>query len=415
MKRKASVIVSTLCAVAAAAFFAPAYFADSLTPSAISFTREEKVNEPPPPPKVEHVATPDAVKAVYMSQCAAGSDDFRTSLFKLADETEINAIVVDLKDYSGTVAFPSETAEKGGKGCTVSDFEDLVKKMHEHDIYVIGRMTVFQDPLYTKAHPELAVQRKSGGVWKDNKGLAFVDVGARPFWDYIITLAKEAHHLGVDEINFDYIRYPSDGPMSETLYMHSSTTGSHQENVERFFAYLNQQMKVEQDGHVPVLSADLFGMTATNYDDLNIGQVLERAMPYFDYIAPMVYPSHYPPNFHGYPNPNKEVYGVVNFSMGVAAQRAVATTSYSQWFGAEKVPSTTPQLYTKKSYPKNIMRPWLQDFDYGGDYGPQEVRDQIQATYDAGLNSWMLWAPSNKYTKAALELASSTDAGDLTR
>lgn len=407
MKRKAPVIASTLFAVAAAAFLAPAYFADSLTPSAVSFTREEKVNEPPPPSKVEHVALPKAVRAVYMSQCAAGSQEFRDSLFALADETEINAIVVDLKDYSGTVSFPSKIAIAGGKGCTVPDFRDLVKEMHRRGIFVIGRVTVFQDPLYTAAHPEFAVKKASDGTtWRDHKGLAFVDVGARPFWDYIISIAREAHALGVDEINFDYIRYPSDGPMKDISYTHSS--GSHQENLEHFFVYLSQKMRVEEGGHMPIISVDLFGMTTTNTDDLNIGQVLERTLPYFDFIAPMVYPSHYPPNFHGYPNPNKEVYGVVNFSMREAARRAVATTSVIAWFGAEKVSTTTPQLYTKKAYPKTALRPWLQDFDYGGDYGPKEVRDQIQAAYDAGLDSWMLWAPSNRYTKAALESASTT-------
>jgi len=408
MKRKTPLIFSALCAVAAAAFFSPAYFSNlSLAPAAASFAREEPVNEPPPPPKVEHVALPGHVRAVYMSQCAAGSAELRQSLLALADETEINAIVVDLKDYTGTVGFPSQMAIPGGKGCFNSDFRDLVKEMHRRNIYVIGRVTVFQDPLYTSTHPEYAVKKASDGTtWRDHKGLAFVDVGARPFWDYIVGISREAHALGVDEINFDYIRYPSDGPMRDIAYTHSS--GSHQENLEHFFAYLSQKMRVEEDAHMPVISVDLFGMTTTNTDDLNIGQVLERAMPYFDFIAPMVYPSHYPPNFHGYPNPNKEVYGVVNFSMREAARRAVATTSVIAWFGAEPVPTTTPQLYMKKAYPKTMMRPWLQDFDYGGDYGPTEVRDQIQATYDAGLNSWMLWAPSNRYTKAALELASTT-------
>ncbi len=412
MKRAAPLAATTLFAgIAAVAFFAPNYaHLVGLGSAPASFTREETpVDLPPPPPAVEHVATPDAVKAVYMSQCAASSSELRDSLFKLADETEINAIVVDVKDYTGTVFFPSTVAIAGGKGCTTSTFRELVKEMHRHGIYVIGRITVFQDPLYTKTHPEYAVKKASdGSTWHDHKGLAFVDVGAEPFWKYIEGIAHEAHALGVDELNFDYIRYPSDGPMKDVAYTHSR--GSYQENLERFFVHLSRAVRVEQDKHTPILSADLFGMTTTNTDDLNIGQVLERAMPYFDYIAPMVYPSHYPPKFHGYPNPNKEVYGVVNYSMGEAVRRAEATTTPIAWFGGEKIPTTTPQLYTKKAYPRTMMRPWLQDFDYGGDYGPVEVRAQIQATYDVGLTSWMLWAPSNRYTKAALELASTTDA-----
>ena len=354
----------------------------------------------PLPPRVEHQPMPEQVKAVYMSQCAASSQSFRDELFALARTTEINSIIVDLKDYSGTVAFPSETAIPDGKGCTVDDFRDLVKAMHAENIYVIGRMTVFQDPLYTKVHPDQAVQRKGGGIWRDNKGLAFVDVGATEYWDHVVKLSREAHALGVDEINFDYIRFPSDGPMSEAVY--SRTAAPKPEQVEKFFKYLHEKVKVEQDQHMPIMSADLFGMTTTNLDDLSIGQVLERAMPYFDYIAPMVYPSHYPPRFNGWANPNDHVYGVVNFSMEHAVRRTVATTTPIASFAYERIGTSTPAVYKKPSYPATMMRPWLQDFDYGGDYGPKEVRDQIQATYDAGLNSWMLWAPSNHYTKAGL-------------
>lgn len=376
-------------------------------PGYISFSREgvhletkAPIPPEPPKPKVEHVATPKAVKAVYMSQCAASTQGFRDRLFALADTTEINAIVVDLKDYSGTVAFPSEIAVPGGKGCTVPGFRDLVKAMHEHNIYVIGRMTVFQDPLYTAKYPDRAVQKKSGGVWHDHKGLAFIDVGAVEYWDHVVALAKEAHQLGVDEINFDYIRFPSDGPMQEAVY--SRTVGTKPEQLERFFKYLHEHFQVEDDGHVPVMSADLFGMTTTNTDDLSIGQVLERALPYFNYIAPMVYPSHYPPGFNGWDNPNNHVYGVVNFSMSEAVKRVIASTTPIQSFAHERIGTSTPAVYKKSVHEKTVLRPWLQDFDYGGDYGPEEVRAQIQATYDAGLTSWMLWAPSNYYTKEAL-------------
>jgi len=129
-----------------------------------------------------------------------------------------------------------------------------------------------------------------------------------------------------------------------------------------------------------VLSADLFGMVTTNSDDLNIGQILEYAAPYFDYISPMVYPSHYPRGFNGWQNPNNYPYEVVNFSMSKAVEKLVNA-------------STSPLK----------LRPWLQDFDYGGDYDIPEVKAQIQATYDAGLTSWMLWSASNRYTRGALE------------
>jgi hypothetical protein len=354
---------------------------------------------------VEHAKKPNAVKAIYMSQCAATSQSFRDSLFKIADETEINSIIVDVKDYSGTIVFLSETAENGGKGCQASDFRELVKEMHRRGIYVIGRVTVFQDPLYTLNNPQWAVKKESSTTtpWTDYKGLSFVDVGAKPFWDYILEISREAIALGVDEINFDYIRYPSDGNMRDIYFEHSSFS-DRQGELERFFRFLSGKLRdVKDDEYKPVLSADLFGMTTTNIDDLTIGQVLERAMPYFDYIAPMVYPSHYPPKFNGYANPNDNVYGVVKFSMDRAVLRTVATTTPIFSYEYERIGTSTPAIYKKPAYDKNMMRPWLQDFDYGGNYGPVEVRAQIQATYDAGLNSWMLWDPSNRYTREALE------------
>ena len=147
-----------------------------------------------------------------------------------------------------------------------------------------------------------------------------------------------------------------------------------------FFRYIGGKFKTLG---VPT-SADLFGMVTTNTDDLNIGQVLEYAAPFFDYIAPMVYPSHYPPNFNGWKNPNDYPYEVIHFTMGSAVTRL-------------NIASTSPLK----------LRPWLQDFDYGGDYDASDVRAQIQATYDVGLTSWMLWSASNKYTREALKSANS--------
>ena len=353
------------------------------------------------PPLVAHVKTPEAVKAIYMSQCVVGTPTFRDSLVTLIEETELNAVVIDIKDYTGRIAFPSDnTALKDSvsDACGASDMKDFVKRLHEKGIYVIGRVTVFQDPYYTKAHPELAVHRASdGSVWKDYKGLSFVDVGARPFGDYIVTLSKEAYALGFDELNYDYIRFPSDGNMKDIYFSHSNGI-SKAEALEKFFGHLYSELKPIG----VVLSADLFGMTATNNDDLNIGQVLERALPYFDYVAPMVYPSHYPSGFNGWKNPNDHVYDVVRFSMDRAAARTIATTTSVAGYAQTRIGTSTPAMYEKPAYDKLKMRPWLQDFDYGGDYDAADVRAQIQATYDAGLNSWMLWSPSNKYTRGAL-------------
>lgn len=391
------------------------------------YTREGAETEIPTieeVPVVQHMDMPSSVRTVYMSQCAASSDSFREHLGELIKTTEINSIIIDIKDFSGTVSFPrgDEVEDLGGTGCVVRDMEDYIQELHDEGIYVIGRITVFQDPLYAKAHPELAVQSKSANrPWQDHKGLQFIDVGATPFWDYIVALARESHDIGFDELNFDYIRYPSDGPMSDARYDHSDYTKRAVE-LEKFFQYLSSRVrKADAGGHVPITSADLFGMTTTNFDDLTIGQVMERATPYFDIIAPMTYPSHYPNGFNGYGNPNENVYGVIKYSMDRAVERVESATTTIASLAYTPIESCTPGAvvegqatesvcapsgeYRKPARSRQVLRPWLQDFDYGGTYDATKVRAQIQAVYDSGIDSWMLWDPANRYTKAALEPA----------
>lgn len=358
-------------------------------------------------PHITHVDMPEHVRAIYMSQCAASSNAFRKELTELIAETEINSIIIDVKDFSGTVSFSRDESSAevlAGTGCTVPDMKEFIDALHADGVYVIGRITVFQDPLYTKVHPEFAVQSKSHDTpWKDYKGLSFVDVGARPFWDYIVAIAHESRDIGFDELNFDYVRFPSDGPMSDVEFDYSDYTQRALE-LEKFFRYLAEKVRhPDATGHVPMLSADLFGMTTTNMDDLTIGQVLERATPYFDFIAPMTYPSHYPPGFNGYSNPNNNVYGVIKYSLDKAAVRVESATTTIAALPYTRIGTSTPAIYSKPARARSVIRPWLQDFDYGGDYGPEEVRAQIQAAYDAGMHSWMLWAPSNHYTRGGLQ------------
>lgn len=372
-----------------------------------------------------YITTPKAVKAIYMTQCVAGTPSFREKLITLADETEINSIMIDIKDFSGGIGFQTENpvlAPFVSDRCRASDMRELVARMHEKGIYVIGRITVFQDPLQTKAHPERAVQSAAtGGVWKDNKGLSFIDVGAKEHWEYIVELSRESRLLGFDELNYDYVRFPSDGNMKDARFrdMNGRTKA---EVLETFFVYLAKRVKdptlYGAGVGAPAISADLFGMTTTNTDDLNIGQVLERTLPYFDYVAPMVYPSHYPPNFNGWKNPNTVPYELIHYVMKEGVRRTIATTTPIHWLGGEALyreekiqtgTSTTATkkmatgLYSKPAYDAQKLRPWIQDFDYGGNYDVAEVRAQVKATYDVGLASWMLWAPSNIYTRGALQ------------
>lgn len=345
----------------------PFYTASDQSASAILIPEEEE--------KVRHLKTPDAVRAIYMTSWVAGTGYWREDLAKFIDSTELNSVIIDVKDYSGRISF--ETDDKyiqtlGASEKRIPDIRDFIKYLHGKNIYVIARISVFQDPYFVAKHPEFAVKKKNGATWKDYKGITWVDPSAKDFWNYIVVLAKESERVGFDELNFDYIRFPSDGNMRDIAYDYWDEKTPPADVMKEFFAYLRSELN---DVGVP-LSADLFGMTTVNYDDLNIGQVLENAALYFDYIAPMVYPSHYPTGFNNFKNPAAHPYEIVNQAMSFASARLIAASS-------------TPSK----------LRPWLQDFDLGATYDAPMVRKQIQAVYDAGLNSWMIWDASNKYTR----------------
>ncbi len=351
------------------------------------------------PPK-KHLPTPEAVKAIYITSCAVATPSFLERLINLVEETEINSVVIDVKDYTGTLSYPPKDESLyhmwESARCGTREMENILADLYDREIYTIARVTVFQDPHLVKRRPDLAVKFASTGEpWKDHKGLNFTDVGAKEVWDYHIKIAKDAYELGFDEINFDYIRFPSDGPMRDISFPFS---GNRPKPVvlEEFFEYLYNELK--DTGMIT--SADLFGMTTTNIDDLNIGQVWERALPYFDYLAPMIYPSHYPKNFNNWADPNKVPYDIIKFALDAAVRRTVATTTTVTTNNGQAISTTTPIIYTKESYDKNKVRPWLQDFNYPVPYTPEMVRAQIQATYDAGLNSWMMWDPANRYTRS---------------
>ncbi len=352
-------------------------------PIRYSASLEAAAPMPPVEPPVAHVSTPIPVKGLYMSQCLAANEDLRSQLVKLVNETEINSIVIDIKDYSGGVSFESKNPVLAGvlsKHCHAADMKEFIATLHKQGIYVIGRITVFQDPTMTALHPELAIKYQSNKekLWTDRKGISYIDPGAKEMWDYIVVLAREAHQIGFDEINFDYIRFPSDGNMQDIYFPFSESIidadphGGKAEVLTEFFSYLDRELR----GEGITISADVFGMTTTNTDDLNIGQVLENILPHFDYVAPMVYPSHYPPGFLGYENPASKPYEVVKFSMESAVARA----------------STTPWK----------LRPWLQDFNLGAIYTPEMIQAQMRAVHESGLGSWLLWNAANRYTREAL-------------
>jgi len=321
---------------------------------------------------------PAVVKAVYVTSWSAGTPSKIDHVINLLDTTEVNAVVIDIKDYSGLVAYNTDVKDLekyGAEEVRIPKLNSLIKKLHDKNVYVIGRVTVFQDPVLARARPDLAVQNSvTGSVWKDRKGLGWVDPASKEVWDYNIAVAKDALSRGFDEINFDYIRFPSDGDLGALKYSFYDGVKPKADVIEDFFVHLRENLPGAK------ISADLFGLSTINTDDLGIGQVIESAFANFDYVSPMVYPSHYAVGFLGYKNPADYPYEVIKYSMDHAVTRLRATGS------------TTSKL-----------RPWLQDFDLGADYDSVMVRKEIQAVYDSGVNDgWMLWDPSNVYTKEAL-------------
>ncbi|HEY1037281.1 MAG TPA: putative glycoside hydrolase [Candidatus Paceibacterota bacterium] len=398
-----------------------------------------------------HVVTPVPLKAIYMTSWVAGTPSMRDRVIKLIDTTEANAVVIDIKDYTGMVAFKTGDAELDASPCIenrVRDIGDLIKRLHEKNIYVIGRVAVFQDPCFAKHNPEVAVRKKSDGtVWKDDKGLAWVDMASEQAWQHTAKIARASYALGFDEINFDYVRFPSDGNMKDIAFISGDTPKP--QVFKSFFEFLDRELRggkgtysvvqtaagtsssaaatstkmssgmtvtraanmnaratdpafdeyyklissadpesvqkrtaLSESGRGVgrmVISADLFGMTTTNTDDLGIGQILDYALPFVDYVYPMVYPSHYPANWNGFKNPAAHPYEVIKISMQGAINRA-------KGLGLDQ----------------QKLRPWLQDFDMGATYTADMIRKQIQATYDIGLQGWLMWDASNKYTPGGL-------------
>lgn len=334
---------------------------------------------PPPPPK--HIETPESVRAIYMSSWVAATPSIRQKLITLIEETELNAVVIDVKDYTGHVSFLVRDVKLQAYGSEIArirDIDELIGELHEKGIYVIARVAVFQDDYLARQRQDLAVKRASTGeLWTDNKKLAWFDVKAKEVWDYNFAVAQEAADRGFDEINFDYIRFPSDGKISDTSYpYYRASEQTKHEAVNEFYSYLGNR---KHELGVPI-SGDLFGMVLTETNDLNIGQLLEDGLRNFDYVAPMIYPSHYANGFNGWQNPATVPYELVYYVMNSGMERA-------------RLASTSPHK----------LRAWLQDFDLGATYDAAMVRKQKQALYDLGLNSWMLWDPANTYTRGALD------------
>ncbi len=326
---------------------------------------------------------PEEVKAIYVTSDSAANAKKMDSLIGLVKKSGLNAMVIDIKDYSGYLSYG--IASEGGaeyktKKEKISKINSLIKKLHDENIYAIARIAVFQDPVLAAARPDLAVKNRStGNVWKDNLNLAWIDPASRESWDYNVRIAQDASKRGFDEINFDYIRFPSDGRLSEMVFpFYGPENISKSESIREFFAYLRTNLAGVK------ISADIFGLTTVALDDLGIGQVIENAYQNFDYVSPMVYPSHYAPGFLGYQNPAEYPYEVVRHSIEGAMMKL------------EKYNKAEEDAGRTKSAAE--IRPWIQAFNMGAVYDIAKIKAQIKASDQSGGTGWMLWNPANNYS-----------------
>ncbi len=331
--------------------------------------RSEVLVETSPPPQI---------KGIHVSIWVAADRNFFKNMVDLVQRTELNGMEIDVKDESGRVGYPSEVPLAMEVGSPLNqggmDINRVMDKCWYNDIYAIARIVCFKDPIVASKRPDLAVRSSGGGLWGNGQWL---DPYSRENWDYILELAQEAARKGFKEIQLDYVRFPSDGNTTTCVYPAKAA-----DDDREMFQVITDFLAFMRDGLKPqgaVLSADVFGLTASGQGSMGIGQDIASMATQLDYVCPMVYPSHYNPGEYdiGDPeaNPHDTVYrSLVDFQ--------------------EKLEGTTCKL-----------RPWLQDFSLRLNYGVTEVQSQIRACYELGINEWLLWDPKCTFTEGALQPA----------
>lgn len=323
------------------------------------------------------------VRGIYMTGHTVSNKKKFDGLIKLIDETELNAVVIDVKSDEGMVLYKTDLPDVQFSGANnniiIEDIDAVLKYLKEKNIYTIARVVTFKDNKAASKFPNLAVKTASGTVWRDKNGQAWLNPYNKEAWDYILDIAEEAAVKGFEEIQFDYVRFPTDGNLKLIDYG-ALKSKSKAEAIGDFLRYSREVLS----DMGAVTSADVFGLVTTAQNDMNIGQQLEYLSESVDVICPMVYPSHYGKGSYGVAEPDFEPYKIVNFSMKKAQERLDNN---------------------QNSIAK--LRPWLQDFSAVylpryKKYGPAEIRAQIKATNDAGVKEWILWNASNRYTEGGL-------------
>ncbi|MBF0516434.1 MAG: putative glycoside hydrolase [Nitrospirae bacterium] len=327
---------------------------------------------------IEIPLRPFVPKALYLSMYGASSKKLRNSALKLIEDTELNALVIDVKTDWGVLNYKSSiplAAEVGGqKVILVKDLKEMVKQFKDKGIYMIARIVTFKDNPLAQAKHGLAVKTQGGDLWRDRERLAWVDPFRKEVWDYNIDIAIEAAKSGFDEIQFDYVRFP------DSLRPKFSKPSTEEARVKAITGFL-QEAKRRLAPYNVYLGADIFGYVCWNADDTQIGQKLEELAGVPDYLSPMLYPSGFQFGIPGYKNPVANPNKIVYLSLKRAQERT--------------------QL------PPNRFRPWIQAFrDYAWDrrfFKGAPVREQINAAEQFGSHGWMLWNPQNNYYPEGLK------------
>jgi len=336
------------------------------------------------PRVITRVPTPDTLRGLYVNRWAALGRKLN-DLIGVAKRTEVNALVIDVKDDRGFVLYRSSVPLAREIGADTADghwmsgakLRAVLDTMAAHKIYPIARIVVAKDPLLAQKKLDLAIKRKSDlKPWLDKNGKPWLDPHQRVVWQYAVDLAREAHELGFSEVQFDYVRFPDEKRLiSETIY--PLANGRTRAQVIR------DQLGFVRNALKPLgmrVTADVFGLTATDTTDMGIGQRWEMFVDQVDVVLPMIYPSHFARGTYRLRNPNAHPYQTIDHALKDAIARS------------DSVPNAASVI------------PWYQDFTLGAPrYGAAEIRAQKKAGYDNGFQSWILWNPKSNYTLAALE------------
>ena len=328
------------------------------------------------------------VRGIYISGPMAGSTELFQNILDSAAGTEINTVVIDFKDDQGRITCPVDSpvaSEIGACRPYVQDMKELIASLKERGLYVIARVVAFRDPWLAEKKPEWSLHLADGSLYRDRQGMAWVDPYRKEVWDYLVEVGTEAKEAGFDEVQFDYIRFSTEGTMRDVVFDEAVTGGRSKTDVITEFVKYAYENLASQGLFV---SADVFGtIIGSDIDAQAVGQVYTEMAKHLDYICPMIYPSHYGPGNFGLEHPDTMPYETVlealKKSQMVMDQAAEADGHVSS---------------------QAIVRPWLQDFtaSYLGEgnyipYGYNEVQRQIQAVKDAGYDEWMLWSAAHRY------------------